>query len=191
MRQITKAILIVCVMSSCGSTMKVSTETLPVLQLAPVTTEPVILNAHEALQEDLATTTTTTTTTTEAPLVSDPLDYIDESRAMYGKCGEWYETAISVGWPNDPDVLQTLGQIMWRESRCQPDACSKSDSGRQCRDYGLIQGNWYAHHEWWTELGIEPQDMFDPATNLRWAYLLYSGREAQGKCGWQPWSLSC
>ena len=66
--------------------MKVSTETLPVLQLAPVTTQPVILNAHEALQTDLATTTTTT----EAPLVSDPLDYIDESRAMYGNCGEWY-----------------------------------------------------------------------------------------------------
>ena len=79
-------------MSSCGTTMKVSTETLPVLQLAPVTTQPVILNAHEALQEDLATTTTT-----EAPLVSDPLDYIDESRAMYGNCGEWYETLIAVG----------------------------------------------------------------------------------------------
>ena len=85
MRQTTKAILAICVMSSCGSTMKVSTETLPPLQLAPATTQPVILNAHEALQADLADlTTTTTTTTTEAPLVSYPLDYIDESRAMYG-----------------------------------------------------------------------------------------------------------
>ena len=90
-------------MSSCGTTAKEATETLPTLQLAPVTTQP-ILNAHEALQADLATTTTSTTTTTEAPLVSDPLDYIDESRAMYGKCGEWYETLIAVGgraedWP--------------------------------------------------------------------------------------------
>ena len=107
------------------------------------------------------------------------------------KCQEWLPLAVEVGWPNRTEVLQTLGRVMFKESRCQPDACSKSDKGRQCRDYGLIQGNWYAHHEWWTELGIEPQEMFDPATNLRWAYLLYLGLEEAGKCGWQPWSISC
>ena len=107
------------------------------------------------------------------------------------KCQEWLPLAVEVGWPNRTEVLQTLGRVMFKESRCQPDACSKSDKGRQCRDYGLIQGNWYAHHEWWTELGIEPQEMFDPATNLQWAFLLYSGLEEAGKCGWQPWSISC
>ena len=107
------------------------------------------------------------------------------------KCQEWLPLAVKMGWPDDPQVLQKLGEIMWLESRCQPDACSKSDSDRPCRDYGLTQGNWYAHHEWWAELGIAPDQMFAPATNLRWAYLLYSGREARGDCGWQPWSLSC
>ena len=107
------------------------------------------------------------------------------------KCQEWLPLAVEVGWPNDPEVLQTLGRVMFKESRCQPHACSKSDKGRPCRDYGLTQSNWYAHHEWWTELGITPEQMFDPATNLRWAYLLYSGREAKGQCGWQPWSISC
>ena len=107
------------------------------------------------------------------------------------KCQEWLPLAVEMGWPNETHVLQRLGQVMWKESRCQPQACSKSDSDRQCRDYGLTQGNWYAHNKWWTGLGISPQDMFDPATNLRWAYLLYSGREEQGKCGWQPWSLPC
>jgi hypothetical protein len=107
------------------------------------------------------------------------------------KCQEWLPLAVEVGWPNRTEVLQTLGRVMFKESRCQPDACSKSDKGRQCRDYGLIQGNWYAHHEWWTDLGITPEQMFDPATNLRWAALLYNGREAKGQCGWQPWSISC
>ena len=128
------------------------------------------------------TTTTSTTTSTQPATTLAPFN-------AEAKCQEWFPLAVEVGWPNDPQVLQTLGRVMWKESRCQPDACSKSDSGRQCRDYGLTQGNWYAHHEWWTELGIEPQDMFDPATNLRWAYLLYSGREAKGQCGWQPWKM--
>ena len=129
----------------------------------------------EALTEP--STTVSKPTTTLAP-------YNPET-----KCQEWFPLAVEVGWPNDPQVLQTLGRVMWKESRCQPDACSKSDSGRQCRDYGLTQGNWYAHHEWWAELGITPEQMFDPATNLRWAYLLYSELETKGSCGWQPWKL--
>ena len=133
--------------------------------------------------QELETTTTQLATTTTL----SKLNQIDPDT----KCQEWLPLAVQVGWPDDPRVLQRLGQVMWKESRCQPEACSKSDKGRQCRDYGLIQGNWYAHHEWWAELGIAPEQMLEPATNLRWAYLLYSGREAQGKCGWQPWSLSC
>lgn len=113
------------------------------------------------------------------------------------KCGQWLPTAVLAGWPDDRQVLERLGAIVWRESRCQPTACAPSDSdrtsenGEVCRDYGLMQGNWSAHHKWWAELGITPEDMFDPYTNLHWAWLLYSGREAQGKCGWQPWSISC
>ncbi len=165
-------------LSSCSSTVNgLTKESLPPIKLSAVSTTS-------------TTTTTVVATTTTSTITTQPATTLAPFNAE-AKCQEWFPTAIAVGWPNDPQVLQTLGQIMWRESRCQPDACSKSDKGRQCRDYGLIQGNWYAHHEWWTELGIEPQDMFDPATNLRWAYLLYSGREAQGKCGWQPWLLKC
>lgn len=126
----------------------------------------------------------TTTTTTLAPVV-----IVDVSDGT--ECQQWLQTALHAGWPNERKILDRLGFIMWRESRCEPDACSPSDSGRPCRDYGLIQGNWYAHHEWWEDLGISPNQMLDPYTNLRWAWLLYSGREANGKCGWTPWSLSC
>ena len=123
-------------------------------------------------------------TTTIAPVV-----IVEVSEGT--ECQQWLQTALQAGWPNERKVLDRLGFIMWRESRCEPDACSTSDKGRQCRDYGLIQGNWSAHHEWWEDLGIAPEQMFDPHTNLRWAWLLYSGREANGQCGWQPWSLSC
>jgi hypothetical protein len=174
MRQITKAILIVCVMSSCGTTMKEATETLPTLQLAPVTTQPVILNAHEALQADLATTTTTTTTT-EVPLVSDPLDYIDESRAMYGQCGEWHDTVIAVGgreedWP-------TWSRVIFTESRCLPQPGSAS---ADC--IGLTQIFFRVHEAWLAEFGFGREDLLDPVKNLTFAVAL------QKSSGWSPWA---
>ena len=131
---------------------------------------------------------TTTTTTTVAPIV-----FAEELRDL--PCAQWFKTAVDAGWPNDVKTLRTLSKIMWRESRCQPTACAPSDSnrtsenGKVCRDYGLIQGNWYAHHKWWSDMGLTVDDMFDPYTNLNWAWLLYSGREANGQCGWQPWRL--
>ena len=38
------------------------------------------------------------------------------------KCGVWFPLAIAQGWPDDPVILKTLDRIMWRESRCTPDA---------------------------------------------------------------------
>jgi hypothetical protein len=174
MRQITKAILIICVMSSCGTTVKESTETLPTLQLAPVTTQPVILNAHEALQADLATTTTTTT---EAPLVSDPLDYIDELRAMHGKCGEWYDTLIAVGgraedWP-------IWSRVLWTESRCLP-APGKNPASADC--IGLTQIFFRVHQAWLSDFGFSRENLLDPVKNLTFAVAL------QKSSGWSPWA---
>ena len=124
----------------------------------------------------------TTTTTTVAPVV-----FAEELRNL--PCAHYFLTAVNAGWPNDIETLKTLSLIMWRESRCKATACSKSDAGRPCADYGLIQANWFAHNKWWTSMGLTPDDMFDPHTNLHWAWLLYSGREAKGQCGWQPWRL--
>jgi len=174
MRQITKAITIICVMSSCGSTMKVSTETLPPLQLAPATTQPT-LNAHEALQADLADITTTTTTTTEAPLVSDPLDFIDESRAMYGDCGEWHDTVIAVGgreedWP-------TWSRVIHTESRCIP-----APGSAQADCIGLTQIFFRVHEAWLSEFGFGREDLLDPVKNLTFAVAL------QKSSGWSPWA---
>jgi len=99
------------------------------------------------------------------------------------ECQQWLQTALEAGWPNEREVLDRLGFIMWRESRCTPDA----DSGP---DHGLTQIN-QIHSKWITDLGWTHEEMKDPAKNLRFAWLLYSGREANGQCGWTPWSLKC
>ena len=125
-------------------------------------------------------TTTTTTTTTEVPLQFDASDFIDEARNTHGECGEWYETAMSVGW--QPDEWDRLSAIMFRESRCQPDACSKSTSGLKCRDAGLLQVN-QIHTKYLNDLGYNfPDSMLDPTLNLAFARRLYEGS------GWKPWT---
>jgi hypothetical protein len=115
-------------------------------------------------------------TTTIAPVVI--VEVSDDT-----ECQQWLQTALKAGWPNDRKVLDRLGFVMWRESRCQPDA----DSGP---DHGLTQIN-QIHTQWITDLGWTLEEMKDPAKNLRFAWLLYSGREANGQCGWTPWSLGC
>ena len=115
-------------------------------------------------------------TTTIAPVVI--VDVSDDT-----ECQQWLQTALEAGWPNDRKILDRLGFIMWRESRCTPVA----DSGP---DHGLTQIN-QIHTQWINDLGWTLEDMKDPAKNLRFAWLLYSGREANGQCGWTPWSLKC
>ena len=115
-------------------------------------------------------------TTTIPPVVI--VDVSDDT-----KCQQWLQTALEAGWPNERKVLDRLGYVMWRESRCTPTA----DSGP---DHGLTQIN-QIHTKWITDLGWTHEQMKDPALNLRFAWLLYSGREANGQCGWTPWSLKC
>ena len=100
------------------------------------------------------------------------------------KCQEWLPLAVEVGWPNETHVLQRLGQVMWKESRCTAQIVSRGG------DHGLTQIN-QIHEKWLSEMGWTLDDMADPAKNLRFAFLLWNSREEAGKCGWQPWSLSC
>ena len=107
-------------------------------------------------------------------------DYIDEQRQLHGQCGEWHDLAISVGWSESDWPI--LSRIMYRESRCQPDACRRSTSGLKCRDAGLVQCN-QVHTKWLNELGWTfPDSMFDPESNLRFAKMLHDSS------GWSPWA---
>ena len=100
-------------------------------------------------------------------------------------CQEWVPDAIQAGWPADRQTIETLMSIIWRESRCQPDAWNGHDAG-------LTQIN-QIHTAWIAELGLgqHPEAMFNPLLNLEFAWKLYNSREAKGLCGWKPWSISC
>ena len=124
----------------------------------------------------------TISTTTEVPLASDPLDYIDEQRQLHGRCGEWHDLAMEVGWQESE--WETLSTVLYTESRCTVDAWNGHDAG-------LSQIN-QIHTAWLNEMGLShPEDMFDPRNNLWFAYKLYSSREEKGLCGWKPWSEPC
>jgi len=126
---------------------------------------------------------------TAPPLPETTVAQVD-AFASY-KCGVWLPLAIEQGWPDNPVILKTLDRICWRESRGIADACSQSDSGLKCRDAGLLQIN-QLHTDYLNDLGWSfPDDMLNPANNLRFAWLLYSGREANNQCGWTPWSIKC
>lgn len=100
---------------------------------------------------------------------------IDEARMLYGKCGEWHELAMQIGWPEEE--WETLSEIMWRESNCIVDAWSGSDAG-------LMQIN-RVHTEWSAMMGWSwPEDLFVAENNLTFAYRLWS------ESGWSPWRFS-
>lgn len=127
----------------------------------------------------------TTTTTVTSPLLPDIMlpslpdltgvDFVALARAEHGKCGEWRDLALSIGWPESE--WKTLREIMWRESKCIPTAWSGSDAG-------LMQIN-QIHTEWAGMMGFEyPDDLFEPGNNLLFAYRLWS------TSGWGPWKFS-
>ena len=82
---------------------------------------------------------------------------------------------LEEGWPADREILETALGIMYRESRCQPDA----DSGP---DHGLFQINrfWSSDKSnppnWLAAQGIanSHDELFDPRINIRAALAIYN-----------------
>jgi hypothetical protein len=88
--------------------------------------------------EELKATTTTTTTSTTSTVPFTRLADFDPDT----KCQEWFQTAITVGWPNNTETLEKLGRLLWKETRClnitplssDPELADRfngSDHGRQ------------------------------------------------------------
>ena len=92
-------------------------------------------------------------------------------------CPQWEAEAIAQGWPIDQ--LDTLDHVMWRESRCQPDAHNTADPTRY-GSRGLMQINGF----WVYRFELDADRLFEPAYNLRVALLAYSAS------GWSPWGMS-
>ena len=141
--------------------------------------------------EDILTTTTTTSTTTTT--TTQPSTTVVPVPAEI-HCQEWFPIAIEVGWPNDPAILEKLGQLLWKETRCLNVTPLSSDPELRARfnghDWGPAQIN-EIHTRYVEQLFNMPfaEAMSDPTLNLRFAFLLYSDIEETGGCGWKPWSL--
>ena len=135
--------------------------------------------------EELTTTTTSTTTssTTSTVPFTRLADFHPDT-----KCQEWFQTAITVGWPNNTETLEKLGRLLWKETRCQN--VSYTHPRFNGHDHGVAQIN-QIHRSYVEQLFNMPMEesMSDPTLNLRFAYLLYSDIAEGGGCGWKPWSL--
>ena len=156
-------IMLVTLLTSCGNKEQ---DTQPAITVAVSTTVPVV-------------TTVSVPETTSAPTTTMPdlsgVDWVALARATHGKCGEWHDLAIKVGWPEEE--WPTLNKIIWRESRCTMDAWNGHDAG-------LTQVN-QIHKKWLAEMGwTHPNDMFDPEKNLTFALRLWE------TSGWKPWKAS-
>lgn len=111
-------------------------------------------------------------------------------------CQEWLPTALSVGWEADREVIETLLSIMWRESRCRPEALNGSDPNGG--SVGLLQINnfWckpnrYTDRGWLQDQGVltDCSELHNPATNLRAGLIIYLYSLGKNQNGWHPWRL--
>jgi hypothetical protein len=159
--------------------------------------EPIKLYRENFVVNEVIESTTTIVSTTTMPVFPTEVVDIDEVniaiedgeaftveelRYLYGKCGEFHDLALEVGWTESE--WPKLSQVLWKESRCTVDAWNGHDAG-------LSQIN-QIHTAWLLELGYNhPDDMFDARNNLWFAHKLWSSREEKGLCGWKPWSIKC
>ena len=133
----------------------------------------------------VTTTTVPATTTTTFPWALIAADHV---------CEEWGPMMLEEGWPADREILETALTIMYRESRCQPDA----DSGP---DHGLFQINrfWSSDRSnppnWLAAQGIAQShdQLFDPRINIRAALAIFRyscERNGADRCfaPWTTWS---
>jgi len=151
---------------------------LPASTTSTSTSSTTIATAHDALQADISEW--------------DTLEAVNPNTP----CQEWFVLAMSAGWPHDPDVLETLGWTMQKETRCQN--ITAPFDGRPAHDRwnghdtGLMQVN-QIHRNYVEGLFGESWEeaMSDPWKNLHFAWRLWADRENSGKCGWKPWSVEC
>ena len=121
-----------------------------------------------------------TTTTSQLPPTVTPA--AAETPPLPGPVSDdcWMDLARSVGWPED--TLATLQRIIRRESGCNPSSYANRPSTLD-NSRGLLQINAYGNlHDHIRQVcGVEPEQLFDPATNLSCGLVYWQ------RSGWSPW----
>jgi|GEM_PF-1373606 len=131
-------------------------------------------------------TTTTTVVAYEGEGGPEPVVVPDYKGNSEARCDMWIETAMVAGW--QIDELPRLNYLMWRESRCDPDAHNPDDP--MGGSNGLVQINqfWckttqYNPGGWLQIQGVlrDCDELYEPLTNLLAARAIYE------HSGWRPW----
>lgn len=141
----------------------------------------------DALQAPNKATTTSTTSTTSTS-TSTTLLLPPEA-----KCGQWWVTAQSIGF--DEQLMLTLDDVMFRESRCDASQINASDPNGG--SIGLVQVNrfWCLPSKYYPNGYLQSvnvlstcDELFDPIINLRSALALINYSTSAGHCEWQQWA---
>jgi soluble lytic murein transglycosylase-like protein len=120
----------------------------------------------------------TTTSSTSSTIYIDPYS---------SACEQFSALAVNLGWPqNERTVLES---VMFRESRCIPNAVNSKDPNGGSRGLMQINGFWTP---WLTDAGIINQvdDLLQAQTNLLAALAIYNYGVDKHGYGWGPWSAT-
>jgi len=118
------------------------------------------------------------TTTTSSTLFIDP---------YASACEQFSALAINIGWPLDQKTV--IESIIYRESRCIPNAINRKDPNGGSRGLMQINGFWTP---WLIERGIieHKKELLQAEVNLRAGLEIYNyGLDRYGY-GWGPWSAT-
>lgn len=134
--------------------------------------------------------------TSEPTIDLSGVDWTALARHVYGKCGEWRDLAIGIGWP--VEQWPTLSYVLHRESRCNIDSFNPTDPNGGSRGLMQINGFWcrpnrYTSQGWLQDKGIlsHCDDLYNPETNLRAGLAMWNYSEDHNGCGWRPWATRC
>lgn len=175
-------------------------------EIKTMTTQPFIYQPYESadrISNEKIENVTTTTVSPYAGIDWSALALLIEEKkkeqniATYGKCGQWYDLAVSVGWPKEE--WPTLSYVLHRESRCNIDSHNKMDPSSGSRGLMQINGYWcrpskYSKNGWLQDRGILTtcDDLFNPEINLRAGLAIWQYGEEKYGCGWKgPWATRC
>lgn len=162
----------------------------------------------------VTTTTKAPTTTTTLPDVSG-VDFkslgifmeeeriaqgqidVSAERQAHGKCGEWHDLAVAVGWPEEE--WPTLSYVLYRESRCNIGSWNQTDPATGSRGLMQINGSWCLRNRYNPDGFLQAagllktcEDLFNPRINLQSGLAIWQYGVDRYGCGWRgPWATPC
>jgi hypothetical protein len=120
----------------------------------------------------------TTTSSTSSTIYIDPYS---------SACEQFSALAVNLGWPADQRTV--LESVMFRESRCIPNAVNSNDPNGGSRGLMQINGFWTP---WLIDAGIitSAENLLQADVNLRAALAIYNYGVDKHGYGWGPWSAT-